>query len=305
MKATKYIWKNGDFLPWEEATTHVLSHVLHYGTGYFEGIRAYKTPKGPAIFRGLDHYKRLMGSIKIYNHKTTYQAKELLDQTKTLIQKNQVNTCYIRPLFYFGYGAMGILPRKNPLELIIACWEWGAYLGEEGLKNGIRAKVSSWKKIDTNALPLLSKCSANYANSMLAKQEVENDGYDEAILMNQHGTVAEGPGENIFMIKNGTVYSPPTTDAALQGITANSVVQILENEKIPFATKSLTRDELYTADEVFFTGTAAEITPIREIDNIPIGSGKRGPLTQTIQAQYFDIVQGKNKKYDSWLDYVN
>lgn len=305
MIKTPWIWKNGNFIPWEEATTHVLTHALHYGTAVFEGIRAYETPSGPAIFQAKAHYQRLLDSAKIYLMPQPYNVEQLIEATTDLLRRNGLPSCYIRPLFYYGYGTMGLNPGKNPVDTMIAAWGWGSYLGEDGLEAGIRCKMSSWTRIDARTLPPLSKCTANYANSILAKQEALSCGFDEAILLNMNGTVAEGPGENLFLIKHGHIYTPPASDGALLGITAQSVMQVAKDLGYPISYRSISRDELYIADELFFTGTAAEVTPIREIDGRVIGSGKRGPITHHLQTLFFDIVKGKNAAYDHWLTYVH
>ena len=304
MKATPWIWKNGTCIKWEDATTHVLTHALHYGTGVFEGIRAYQTENGPAIFRGRDHFKRLANSAKIIEMKPPYSEEEMLNQTKELLRKNDLGACYIRPLFYFGYGELGLNPGRNPVDAIIAAWEWGTYLGEEGLKNGIRCKMSSWTRIDSRSIPPLSKSTANYLNSALAKREAVQCGFDEGILLNTNGTVAEGPGENIFLVKGKELFTPPASDSALHGITAQSVTVLAEQLGYSVSQRSIIRDELFTADELFFTGTAAEVTPIREINGRVIGSGSRGPVTEAIQARFFDTVSGKNTSLLDWLDIV-
>jgi len=304
MKATKSIWKNGKLINWEDATTHVLTHALHYGTGVFEGMRAYDTPKGVAVFRAKEHFQRLLDSAKIYKMKVAITVDELVEANKQLIKDNKIGACYIRPLIYYGYGEMGLNPRNNPVDIVIALWEWGTYLGEEGLEKGVRCKISSWTRLASNILPVMAKCTANYANSVLAKQEALDCGFDEAILLNTKGTVSEGPGENIFVVKNGTIFSPPISDSVLPGITAQSVVEIIKSLGIPFENRSISRDELYVADELFFTGTAAEVTPIREVDGRQIGSGKRGSVTKTIQSKYFDIVKGADSNFSSWLDFV-
>ena len=304
MEATPFIWKNGDLIKWEDATTHVLTHALHYGTGVFEGIRAYNTPKGPAIFKADEHYTRLINSAKIYEMEVPYTADELLNATKKLIQENNLESCYIRPLIYYGYGAMGLNPGQNPVDTMIAAWEWGTYLGDEGLENGIRCTISSWARIDSRILPPLAKCSANYANSVLAKRDAIRSGYDEAILLNLKGNIAEGPGENLFVIKDNKLYTPSVDDNVLEGITCQSVFKLAQDLGYEVSHKSLIKDELFLADELFFTGTAAEVTPIREIDGRQIGNGKRGPITEKIQTAFFDIVKGKNSAYDHWLTYV-
>lgn len=301
MKPTKYIWKNGTLIPWEEATTHVLTHALHYGTGVFEGIRAYKTTDGnAAIFRAHEHYDRLHDSARIYQMECPYSTDELIAATQQLLTQNNLKSCYIRPLVYYGYGAMGLNPEPNPIDTIIAVWEWGTYLGEDGLTNGIRCKVSSWARLDSRILPPLAKATANYANSALAKREAISAGFDEAILLNVNGTVAEGPGENLFMIKDNHIYTTPPSDGALKGITANSIIEIAKDLGYDVQFRSMIRDELFIADELFFTGTAAEVTPIAEIDNRRIKSNGRGPITKKIQDRFFEIVTGKHP-HSSWL----
>lgn len=302
MKPTKYIWKNGQFIEWENATTHVLSHALHYGTAVFEGVRAYSTSNGPAIFRGKDHFDRLLDSAKIYLMDCPYSADALLAATRELISKNELSSCYIRPLMYYGYKEMGIDPKNNPVETIIAAWEWGTYLGEDGIKNGVRCKISSWNRIDSRSMPPLAKASGNYINSVLAKQEALSCGYDEAILLNINGTIAEGPGENIFLVKDEILYTPPISDNVLKGITHNTVLHLAHQMKLEVRFESLIRDQLFLADELFFTGTAAEVTPIREIDNRKIGNGSRGPITETIQTAFFEMVKGNNPNASHWLD---
>ena len=304
MKTSKYIWRNGSLINWEDATTHVLTHALHYGTAVFEGVRAYNTPKGPAIFRGREHMKRLLNSAKILLMQSPYSEKVLLEATKNLLRENKLNACYIRPILFYGYGAMGLYPGKNPIDAVIAAWEWGSYLGEEGLKNGIRCKMSSWTRIDSRIIPPLAKSTANYLNSALAKTEAIQCGYEEAIMLNMNGTVSEGPGENIFLVKDGAISTPEVADSALAGITGQSALQIAKDLNIPIQYRRILRDELFLADELFFTGTAAEITPIREIDGRVIGNGKRGPITEKIQETFFEAVKGMDLRYESWLDFV-
>ncbi len=304
MEKTPFIWKNGQWIAWEEATTHVLTHTLHYGTGVFEGIRAYETEKGSAIFKARDHFERLLHSARIYEIKLSYTVDDLILAAKDLLRKNGLSSCYIRPLVYYGFREMGLNPGKNPVEVIIAAWKWGTYLGEEGLKHGVRCKISSWTRIDGRMLPTMAKCCANYANSALAKLEALNCGYDEAILLNLKGTIAEGPGENIILVKDGKLCTPPLSDQILFGITCQSAIQIAKDLGYEVEFRSITREELFLADELFFTGTAAEITPIREIDGRVIGSGTRGPITERIQSQFFAIVHGKDNRYANWLDYI-
>jgi len=304
MTPTSTIWQNGKLIPWANATTHVLTHALHYGTAVFEGIRAYSTPDGPAIFKLEEHAKRLFDSAKILMMKIPFTQKEIEEGIIKTVKENKLNQCYIRPIAYYGYGAMGLYPGKNPIDVVIAAWEWGTYLGEEGLEKGIKCKISSWVRIDSRTVPPLAKSSANYLNSALAKSEALNCGYDEAILLNMNGTIAEGPGENIFMVKNGIMYTPDVSDHALSGITAQSAIQLAKDMGITVQSKRLIRDELFLADELFFTGTAAEITPIREIDGRIIGQGKRGPLTEKIQESFFNAVTGKLSSYKHWLTII-
>ncbi|MBT5856664.1 branched-chain amino acid transaminase [bacterium] len=304
MNPVPYIWKNGAFIDWESATTHVLTHALHYSTAVFEGVRAYHTDKGPAIFRAKEHYERLIESGKMYYLESPYSVDDWVNATIELIEKNALDSCYIRPIIYAGYGAMGILPTANPVESVLAAWEWGAYLGEEGLEKGIRCTISPWEKFSSKAMPATAKCTANYANSVLAKQEAVNRGFDEAILLNSNGTISEGPGENIFCIKDGKITTPPVEDDALRGITCDTVIQLIEDMGIPIERKTLTKAEMLAADELFFTGTAAEVTPIREIDQFIIGSGARGPISERIQTKYFDVVNGRDEKYTHWLTYT-
>jgi len=304
MKATEWIWKNGEFLKWEDATTHVLTHSLHYGTGVFEGVRAYNTERGPAIFRSKEHYKRLTNSAKIIQMPTPYSEEEMIEATKELLRRNKLTSCYIRPIYYYGYGEMGLNPKPNPVDAVIAAWEWGTYLGAEGLEKGIRCKISSWSRVDSRIIPASAKSTANYLNSALAKCEALECGYDEAIMLNLNGTIAEGPGENIFLIKDGSIITTPQTDSALNGITCQTIVSLAKRLGLPVTYSSISREQLYVADELFFTGTAAEVTPIREIDNRIIGEGKRGPLTTKIQEAFFDVVHGKNDEFYDWLDYI-
>lgn len=303
LEKTQYIWKNGEFIEWDHAHVHVLTHALHYGTAVFEGIRAYETPKGAATFRVNEHYERLIDSATIYGMPCPYTVETLIEANQTLLKKNNLTSAYIRPLLYYGYGEMGLNPANNPVDLIIAAWRWGTYLGDEGLEKGIRCKISSWARVDSHSLPPLAKCTANYANSVLAKQEALACGFDEAILLSTNGTIAEGPGENLFVIKNGQLITPPCSDNALRGITAQTVISLAADMNIPVVQQSLIRDELFLADELFFTGTAAEITPIREIDGRIIRSQGRGAITKRIQTAYFETVRGALPDTHHWLTY--
>jgi len=301
---TKLIWMDGKLVPWGDAKVHVLTHTLHYGLGVFEGIRCYKTEKGPAVFRLRDHIQRLENSASLVKMKLPYSVEELVEAVKCVIKANEIEECYIRPLVYYGYGEMGLNPTGAPVNVAIAVWPWGTYLGEEGLEKGTRAMIPSWRRIDPRVLPPQSKTVANYANSILAKLEALGAGCDEAILLNLDGFVAEGPGENIFIVEGGTLITPPLSSGVLAGITRDSVMKIAQDEEISVKERNIAREQLYEADEAFFAGTAAEVTPIREIDGKPIGNGKRGPITEKLQHIFFNVVRGREPKYESWLDYV-
>lgn len=305
MNEAKYIWKNGNLIDWQNATTHVLTHSLHYGSSVFEGIRAYETDRGPAIFKAKAHYDRLQASAEAYHFKLPYSSEDLIKATQHLIKENQLKSCYIRPLAYFGYQEMGIIPYKNPIETIIAAWEWGSYLGNEALENGIRCKVSSWQKINQQMLPPQAKSSANYANSILAKKEILDQGYHEAILLNKDGKVAEGPGENIFIIKDGILKTPQKDQDLLDGITAQTILELAQDLGMKVERTILSVDELLNADEFFLTGTAAEVTPVVELNDQQIANGKPGAKTLALQELYFSIVKGQNDKYRHWLTYMD
>jgi branched-chain amino acid aminotransferase len=301
---TKLIWMDGKLVPWKKANVHVLTHTLHYGMGVFEGIRCYKTGKGPAVFRLKDHMKRLENSAKLAGMKLPYSVAELVKATKRTIEANEIEECYIRPIAYYGYGVMGLDPENSKVNIAIAVWPWGTYLGEEGLEHGIRAKISPWVRIHPRILPPQAKIVGNYANSILAKVDALKSGYDEAILLNMDGNVAEGPGENLFIVKNGELMTSPLSSGALGGITRDSIIKIAKDEGIDFGERNIPREELHAADEAFFTGTAAEVTPIREIDGGRIGDGKRGPVTTKLQQIFFNAVRGKEPRYEFWLDYL-
>ena len=297
------IWFNGQLIEWRDAKTHVLTHTLHYGMGVFEGVRAYETAEGPAIFRLQEHTKRLFNSAKILGMKLPYTQDEINQAHIDVVKANNLHSCYFRPMAYYGAAKLGVAPQADDVQVILAAWPWGAYLGEEGMKRGIRVRVSSFTRHHPNIHMIKAKANGNYLNSILANTEATRDGYDEAILLDAQGYVAEGSGENIFVVNEGKLYTP-ALDVALDGITRKSVIAIAEAMGLPVIEKRITRDELYAADEVFFTGTAAEVTPIREIDNREIGIGERGPITTEIQQRYFDIVEGKNPAYRHWLTYV-
>lgn len=296
------IWINGKLVNWKDAKIHVLTHGLHYGSSVFEGIRCYNTKKGPAVFRLKDHVKRLYDSAKIYHMKIPYSQDELCNAIRDVIKANQLRECYIRPLAYRGYGEMGLNPMNSPVDVAVAVWPWGTYLGEEGLEHGIKTRISSFHRSPNNFLPPNAKASGQYINSILAKIEALNSGCDEAIMLDSRGMISEGPGENIFIAKDGVLMTPPSHAGILLGITRDTAIRIACNMEIPVREADLTRGMLYTANEMFFTGTAAEITPIREVDGIEIG--EPGPITKKIQEKFFQIVKGEDKEYETWLDYV-
>jgi len=304
MNPSDYIWLNNKFINWNDSNTHVLTHALHYGSGVFEGIRAYQTEKGPAIFKAVEHYERLIESCESYTLTCNYTVDELITATCELINKNQLPSCYIRPIVYTDYGSIGIIPKDSTYTTAIAAWEWGSYLGDDGIQNGIRCEISDIMKTPSEAMPSTAKSCANYANSFLAKKKTLDKGYDEAILLNRHGNVAEGPGENIFVIKNNAITTPPISDDVLKGITRDTIIQLCKDLGYSIEERSIKPEDLFNADECFFTGTAAEVTPIREINDKAIGSGKKGEITHKIQSLYFDIVKGKNNQYDQWLTYT-
>lgn len=297
------IWHDGKMVPWREATTHVLTHSLHYGLAVFEGLRAYDTPKGPAIFRLKEHVDRLFASAHIYMMPMPYPKEVIEKACKDVVKENNLDSCYIRPIGFYGSEKMGVSPKGATVHVSIAAWPWGAYLGSEGIEKGIRVKTSSFSRHHVNVTMCRAKYSGTYANSILANQEALDEGYDEALLLDVDGFVAEGAGENLFIVKNNTIYEPELT-SALMGITRDTVLTLANAAGINVESKRLTRDDIYTADEAFFTGTAAEVTPIRELDRRTIGNGTRGPVTEVIQKQFFDIVNGKSPTYDKWLTYV-
>ena len=298
-----FIWHDGKLVPWRDATTHVLTHTLHYGMGVFEGVRAYKTTQGTAIFRLQEHTDRLFNSAYIFKMKMPFDKQTLIEAQKEVVRANKLESCYIRPIVFYGSEGMGIAATNISVHVAIAAWSWGAYLGEEGMANGIRVKTSSFTRHHVNINMCRSKSVGTYTNSILAHQEVAQDGYDEALLLDVDGYVAEGAGENIFIVKKGKLYTPDLT-SCLEGITRDSILTLAQDLGLELIEKRITRDEVYCAEEAFFTGTAAEVTPIRELDTRVIGSGSRGPVTAKLQAAFFDIVAGKNPKYASWLAHV-
>jgi branched-chain amino acid aminotransferase len=306
IKPTEKMWHNGRFINWDDAKVHVLSHTLHYGSSVFEGIRCYSTPAGPAIFRAADHIRRLTDSARIYRMEDIgYTSTQVIDAMTELVRVNHMDSCYIRPIAFRGYGEMGVLPFHNPIEVYIACWEWGKYLGPEALAEGVDVCVSSWTRLAPNTLPAMAKASANYMNSQLIKMEAVTNGYAEGIALDAAGYVSEGSGENIFVARNGKLYTPPLGTSALPGITRDSVLCLARDAGIEVVEQAVPREMLYIADEVFFTGTAAEITPIRSVDRIKVGSGRRGPIAERLQKRFFSIIRSEAEDRYGWLTPVN
>jgi branched-chain amino acid aminotransferase len=303
MNEAEFIWMSGEIVRWEDARVHVLTHALHYGSGVFEGIRAYETERGTAVFRHQDHLARLGRSAELYYMDLPFTLEKLREATHDLIRKNKLRSCYIRPIAFRGYGEMGLFPLNTPIEVVIAVWPWGAYLGEEGQKHGIRAKVASWRRMSPDSFIPQAKACGQYLNSILAKVESAKAGYDEAILLDDHGHVSEGSGENVFVIRDGTISTPPPAASILEGITSASVKQIAADLGFQVVDRDIARGELYQADEVFLTGTAAEVVPVREIDDHILG--EPGELTQAIQKRFFEAIKGKREEYLEWLDFVD
>ena len=298
------IWMDGQMVEWRDAKIHVLTHTLHYGCGAFEGVRAYNTQQGPAIFRLQDHTDRLFNSAKILRMQIPFTKEQVNQAQLDVIKANNLESGYLRPLVWLGSEKMGVSPKGAKVHLMVAAWPWGAYLGEDGLKRGIRVKTSSYTRHHVNITMTQAKAVSNYSNSILANMEATEDGYDEALLLDSAGFVSEGAGENIFVVKGGVIYTPDLSAGALNGITRNTVFAIAKDLGLEIVQKRITRDEIYISDEAFFTGTAAEVTPIRELDRIEIGQGSRGPITEKIQTAFFDIVNGRNPKYAEWLTKV-
>ena len=304
MQRADLIWMNGELVAWENANVHVLTHGLHYGTGVFEGIRAYDTDRGTAIFRHRDHLQRLFKSAELYYMPLPYELEDLREATHELIARNGLSSCYIRPLAFRGCGEMGLFPLDAPVEVAIAAWSWGSYLGEEGKRNGIRAKVSSWRRISPDSQIPHAKACGQYTNSVLAKVESHKAGYEEAILLDDHGRVCEGSGENIFVVSDGAIVTPPPTASILDGINRKSVMQIARDLGHEVIERDLARAELYLAEELFMTGTAAELVPVREVDDHRIGTGEPGPVTRAVQQTFEDALHGRAARYLDWLDVV-
>jgi branched-chain amino acid aminotransferase len=296
------IWMNGKQVDWKDATVHVLVHALHYGTGVFEGIRCYETPRGPAVFRLREHLSRMERSGKIFMMDIPYSVDELVDATVDLIKVNGLESCYVRPIAFRGYGEVGVNPENNPVDVTIAVWSWGAYLGDDALKNGVRMTVSSWRRHDPNIIPPAAKVTGAYINSVVAKQEAVAKGFDEAVMLNSQGYVSEATGENLYIVKDGEILTPPLSAGPLPGITRSTIFTIAADLGMPIKEMLISRSDLYLAEEMFCSGTAAEVTPVREVDGRIIGDP--GPVTLAIQQKYFAIVKGEDEKYSDWLTYV-
>jgi branched-chain amino acid aminotransferase len=301
MTPTEKIWHNGAFIAWDEAHIHVLSHVVSYGSSVFEGLRCYETQNGPAIFRLKEHTRRLLDSARIYRIPVPFTLEQLMEAQIELVRVNRLRSCYVRPIILRGYGGVGVLPVNNPTEVFLACWEWGKYLGDEALAQGVDVCVSSWTRIAPNTLPALAKAGANYMNSQLVRMEAAANGYAEGIALDDKGTISEGSGENIFVIRDGVIHTPPLNSSVLPGITRDSVLTLARDLGMPIVETAIPREMLYIADEIFFTGTAAEVTPIRSVDKVPVGAGRRGPITERLQKAFFEIVEGQAPDRFGWL----
>jgi len=301
---TEWIWRDGEFVRWADATVHVLSHSLQFGSSAFEGIRCYSTPRGPAIFRLEDHIQRLLDSCKIYRMEVKYSLDELVAASCELVDRNGVDSCYIRPMVLRGYGASGMVPFDSPVEVYLPCWPWGAYLGEGALENGVDACVSTWHRVAPNTIPAMAKMAGNYLGSQLIKMEALRNGFAEAIALSPDGMVSEGSGQNVFVVHKGTLYTPTINGTLLHGITRNAILTVARDLEIPVREQPVPREMLYGADEIFLTGTASEVTPVRSIDRITLGNGKRGPITTQIQQRFLDIVRGVTDDTNGWLTYV-
>jgi branched-chain amino acid aminotransferase len=302
VQETEKIWWNGELIDWADAKIHVGAHGLHYGSGVFEGIRCYETPKGSAVFRLNDHLQRLHNSARLLYMELPYSVEELRAASWELIDRNGLPECYLRPIAFYGYGELGVAAGSNPVEVVIISWPWGSYLGEDGLKNGIRAKISSWQRIGPNVIPHVSKATGVYLNSMLAVTEANRAGYDEAILLTAEGFIADGSGENVFVVRDGEISTPPLSTSILPGITRDTVIQMAQDLGYTVREEQLIRSDLYLADEIFMTGTAAEVTPVRSVDDVEVGVG---PITLEIQQNYLDTVRGRSERWAHWLEYAS
>lgn len=304
IKPMEFIWFNGQLVPWDAARIHVLAHVVHYGSSFFEGIRCYETPRGPAVFRLTPHMRRLIESARIYRTELPYTLDQLVAAVKETVRANRLRAGYIRPVVYRGYGEIGVNPLNNPVEVAIATIEWGKYLGAEAMEQGVDVCVASWHRFAPNTLPALAKAGGNYLNSQLIKMEAMANGYAEGIALDHQGQVSEGSGENLFLVRDGVVYTPPVSASILSGITRDTVITLLGELGVEVRQQAIPRELLYIADELFFTGTAAEVTPIRSVDRLTVGQGRRGPVTTAVQAAFFGLVEGEREDRYGWLEYV-
>jgi branched-chain amino acid aminotransferase len=304
LTATQWIWRDGEFIPWADATMHVLSHSMQFGSAAFEGIRAYSTPQGPAVFRLREHLLRLVHSVRIYRMEIDYSVDQLIEATRELVRRNEMDACYIRPMVVRGYGAAGMVPHESPIHVFLPCWAWGAYLGDEALANGVDACISSWNRVAPNTIPAMAKIAGNYLSGQLIKMEALANGFQEGIALNPNGTVSEGSGQNVFAVLDGVIYTSPLDGTILGGITRASIQRLAIDAGFTVREQPIAREMLYSADEVFLTGTASEVTPIRSLDRIRIGGGKPGPVTKQLQAQFLDIVHGRVPDTHGWLTHV-
>ncbi len=304
VEPTDLIWMNGEFIAWEDAKVHVLTHGLHYGTGVFDSMRCYETEFGPAVFRNVDHLDRLLRSAEMYYMPVPYSVEQLRAATLELVARNGLSSCYIRPLVNRGYGQMGLNPLEASVDVTLACWEWGTYLGEEGMRNGVTAKVSSWRRISPDSLIPHAKASGQYLNNVLAKIESVKAGYQEAILLDDHGYVCEGTGENVYLVRDGQIVTPGQDNSILDGITRRSIIQIAQDLGYAVVERNIARAEMYLAEEMFMSGTAAELVPVREIDDHRVGTGQPGEITRVLQAAFDDAIHGRSERYREWLDFV-
>jgi len=302
---TEWIWRDGEFIRWQDAQIHVLAHSVQFGSAVFEGIRCYATPKGPAIFRLREHLKRMFDSCKIYRMDPRWTPEELFQATRALVRRNGIDSCYIRPMVLRGYGAAGMVPFDSPIETYLPCWPWGAYLGEKALEEGVDACVSSWARVAPNTIPAAAKIAGNYLSGQLVKMEALRNGFDEAIALGADGMVSEGSGQNVFVVEGGILHTPPVDGSLLPGITRDAILTIAEDLGIPVRVTPLTREALYTSAEVFVCGTASEVTPIRSVDRLPVGDGTPGPVTRKLQRRFLDLVNGRADDRHGWLTYVN
>ncbi|MGI8498836.1 MAG: branched-chain amino acid transaminase [Gemmatimonadaceae bacterium] len=305
LSATTWIWRDGTFIRWADAQVHVLSHSMQFGSAAFEGVRCYSTPHGPAIFRLHDHLRRLVNSCKIYRMELPYGIEELEAACCELVERNKLKACYLRPMVIRGYGAAGMVPFASPVEVYLPCWPWGTYLGEGALEQGVDACVSSWHRMAPNTIPAMAKVAGNYLSGQLIKMEALANGFAEAIALGTDGTLSEGSGQNVFLVRDGTLFTPPVDGSLLPGITRSSILALARDANIPIREQPLPRETLYVADEVFLTGTAAEVTPIRSVDRIPVGTGRPGPVTQQLQRRFLDVVHGAADDAHGWLTHVN